>query len=172
MYFRVLILALLLGACQEEIAYHEQFMAESDCYVYQNEIIKQHRKGYTIEFINPSEASGCVKKQLAQTCIIHFSDSLGLESVVMVTKTPEKYIRAVKEWALTYGSKNIRLTHMNEEKNSIELVLSKKYLKPTDTIFHNSNRLYKEILLKKEKSIWKEESSNINPYWPWNNPNQ
>jgi hypothetical protein len=172
MYFRVLILALLLGSCQEKIAYHEQFMDESDCYVYQNEIIKQHRKGYTIEYINPTEASGCVKKQLSQTYIIHFSDSLGLESVVMVTKTPEKYIRAVKEWALTYGSKSIRVTHMNEEKNSIELVLSKKYLKPTDSLFHSSFRPYKEIQLKKEKSIWKEETSNINPYWPWNNPNK
>jgi hypothetical protein len=170
MYFRLLILALLLGACQEEITYHEQFMDECDCYVYQNEIIKQHRKGYTIEYINPTEAGGCVKKQLAQTHIIHFKDSLGLESVVMVTKTPEKYIHVVKEWALIYGSKNIRLTHINEEKNSIELRLSKVYIKPSDTLFHNTYRLYKRIHLKKEELIWKEESSIINPYWPWNNP--
>ncbi len=172
MYFRLLILALLLGACQEEIAYHEQFMDECDCYVYQNEIIKQHRKGYTIEYINPTEASGCVKKQLAQTHIIHFKDSLGLESVVMVTKTPEKYIHVVKEWALIYGSKNIRLTHVNEQKYTIELRLSKVYIKPSDTLFHNTYRLYKRIHLKKEESIWKEESSIINPYWPWNTPNQ
>ena len=172
MYFRLLILALLLGACQEEITYHEQFMDESDCYVYQNEIIKQHRKGYTIEYINPTEASGCVKKQLSQTYIIHFKDSLRLESVVVFSKTPEKYIQSLKEWALTYGSKNMRLSHMKEQKNSIELILSKKYIKPSDTIFHNSYRPYKEILLKKEKSIWKEETSNINPYWPWNTPNQ
>ena len=172
MYFRLLILALLLGACQEEITYHEQFMDECDCYVYQNEIIKQQRKGYTIEYINPTEASGCVKKQLAQTHIIHFKDSLGLESVVMVSKTPEKYIRALKEWALIYGSKNIRLTHMNEEKNSIKLNLSKKYVKRSYTLFHNSYRPYKEIQMKKENSIWVEESSNINPYWPWNNPNK
>jgi len=172
MYFRLLILALLLGACQEEITYHEQFMDECDCYVYQNEIIKQHRKGYTIEYINPTEASGCVKKQLAQTHIIHFKDSLGLESVVMVTKTPEKYIHVVKEWALIYGSKNIRLTHVNEQKNTIELRLSKVYIKPSDTLFHNTYRLYKRIHLKKEESIWKEESSIINPYWPWNTPNQ
>jgi hypothetical protein len=78
----------------------------------------------------------------------------------------------LKEWALTYGSKNMRLSHMKEQKNSIELILSKKYIKPSDTIFHNSYRPYKEILLKKEKSIWKEETSNINPYWPWNTPNQ
>ncbi|MFZ9296632.1 MAG: hypothetical protein ACO259_10565 [Bacteroidia bacterium] len=143
MYFRLLVLALLLGACQEEIAFHEQFMDESDCYVYQNEIIKQQRKGYTIEYINTTEASGCVKKQLGQTHIIHFNDSLGLESVVMVTKTPEKYIRSVKEWALIYGSKNLRLTHMNEQKNSIELRLSKVYIKPSDTLFHNTYRLYK-----------------------------
>jgi hypothetical protein len=172
MYFRLLILALLLGACQEEITYHEQFMDECDCYVYQNEIIKQHRKGYTIEYINPTEASGCVKKQLAQTHIIHFKDSLGLESVVMVTKTPEKYIHVVKEWALIYGSKNIRLTHVNEQKYTIELRLSKVYIKPSDTLFHNTYRLYKRIHLKKEESIWKEESSIINPYWPWNTPNQ
>jgi hypothetical protein len=172
MYFRVLILALLLASCQEKIAYHEQFMDESDCYVYQNEIIKQHRKGYTIEYINPTEASGCVKKQLSQTYIIHFKDSLRLESVVVFSKTPEKYIQSLKEWALTYGSKNMRLSHMKEQKNSIELILSKKYIKPSDTIFHNSYRPYKEILLKKEKSIWKEETSNINPYWPWNTPNQ
>ena len=172
MYFRLLILALLLGACQEEITYHEQFMDECDCYVYQNEIIKQHRKGYTIEYINPTEASGCVKKQLSQTYIIHFKDSLRLESVVVFSKTPEKYIQSLKEWALTYGSKNMRLSHMKEQKNSIELILSKKYIKPSDTIFHNSYRPYKEILLKKEKSIWKEETSNINPYWPWNTPNQ
>ena len=172
MYFRVLILALLLASCQEKIAYHEQFMDECDCYVYQNEIIKQHRKGYTIEYINPTEASGCVKKQLSQTYIIHFKDSLRLESVVVFSKTPEKYIQSLKEWALTYGSKNMRLSHMKEQKNSIELILSKKYIKPSDTIFHNSYRPYKEILLKKEKSIWKEETSNINPYWPWNTPNQ
>ena len=61
---------------------------------------------------------------------------------------------------------------IKEQKNSIELILSKKYIKPSDTIFHNSYRPYKEILLKKEKSIWKEETSNINPYWPWNTPNQ
>jgi len=172
MYFRLLILSLLLVACEEKIAYHEKFMDDSDCFVYQNEIIKQQRKGYTIEYINPTEASGCVKKQLAQTYIIHFKDSLGLESVVMVTKTPEKYIRAVKEWALTYGSKNIRLTHVSEQKNTIELILSKKYVQPTDNIFHNSYRSYKEILLKKEKSIWKEESIKLNPYWPWKTPNQ
>jgi hypothetical protein len=172
MYFRLLVVALLLGACQEEIAYHEQFMDESDCYVYQNEVVKQHRKGYTIEYINPSEASGCVKNQLAQTYIIHFRDSIRLESVVLSSKTPEKYIQSIKEWALTYGSKNIRLTHVNEQKNTIELRLSKVYIKPSDTLFHNTYRLYKQIHLKKEESIWKEESSTINPYWPWNTPNQ
>lgn len=172
MYFRLLVLALLLGACQEEIAFHEQFMDESDCYVYQNEIIKQQRKGYTIEYINTTEASGCVKKQLGQTHIIHFNDSLGLQSVVMVTKTPEKYIRAVKEWALIYGSKNLRLTHMNENKNRIKLMLSKLYSKRSDTLFHNTYRPFKEIQMKKENSIWVEESSRINRYWPWNTPNQ
>ncbi|MEY3050167.1 MAG: hypothetical protein RL365_2205 [Bacteroidota bacterium] len=170
MYFRLLILALLFGSCQEEIAYHEQFMDESDCYVYQNEIIKQQRKGYTIEHINTTEASDCVKKQLGQTHIIHFQDSLGLESVVMVTKTPEKYIQEVKEWALIYGSKNLRLTHMNENKNNIKLILSKLYLKSSDTLFDNRFRPFKEITMKNEHSIWVEESSNINPYWPWNNP--
>lgn len=167
MIYRLFVLSLLLYSCSQQTELSERFMNECDCIVYQDEIIKQHRKGYTIEYINSTEASGCVKKQLAQTHIIHFRDSFGLESVVMVTKTPEKYIRAVKEWALIYGSKNVRLTHTKEEKNKIELNLSKKYVKRSDTLFHNSYRPYKEIQMKKEHSIWVEESSKINPYWPW-----
>lgn len=142
-------------------------MNECDCIVYQDEIIKQRRKGYTIAHIDPSKASGCVKNQLSHTSIIDFEDSLGVESVVVVSKTPEKYIRSVKGWALIYGTKNTRLSHVNEQKQRIQLILSKKYVKPSDTIFHNSYRPYKEILLKKEKSLWSEESSKINPYWPW-----
>ena len=142
-------------------------MNECDCIVYQNEIIKQRRTGYTIEYINPSKASGCVKNQLSHTSIIDFEDSLGVESVVVVSKTPEKYIRSVKGWALIYGTKNTRLSHVNEQKQRIQLILSKKYVKPSDTIFHNSYRPYRKIQLKKEKSLWSEESSKINPYWPW-----
>lgn len=167
MIYRLCVLSLLLFSCGQQTILSDRFMNECDCIVYQNEIIKQRRTGYTIACIDPSKASGCVKNQLSHTSIIDFEDSLGVESVVVFSKTPEKYIQSMKEWALTYGSKNIRLSHMKEQKNSIELILSKKYIKPADTIFHNSYRPYKEILLKKEKSLWSEESSKINPYWPW-----
>jgi hypothetical protein len=167
MIYRLCVLSLLLFSCGQQTELSERFMNECDCIVYQDEIIKQHRKGYTIEYINPSKASGCVKNQLSHTYIIDFEDSLGVESVVVVCKTPEKYIQSIKGWALTYGSKNTRLSHVNEQKQRIQLILSKKYVKPSDTIFHNSYRPYKEILLKKEKSLWSEESSKINPYWPW-----
>ncbi len=167
MIYRLCVLSLLLFSCGQQTELSDRFMNECDCIVYQDEIIKQRRKGYTIAHIDPSKASGCVKNQLSHTSIIDFEDSLGVESVVVVSKTPEKYIRSVKGWALIYGTKNTRLSHVNEQKQRIQLILSKKYVKPSDTIFHNSYRPYKEILLKKEKSLWSEESSKINPYWPW-----
>ena len=167
MIYRLCVLSLLLFSCGQQTELSDRFMNECDCIVYQDEIIKQRRTGYTIAHIDPSKASGCVKNQLSHTSIIDFEDSLGVESVVVVSKTPEKYIRSVKGWALIYGTKNTRLSHVNEQKQRIQLILSKKYVKPSDTIFHNSYRPYKEILLKKEKSLWSEESSKINPYWPW-----
>ncbi len=167
MIYRLCVLSLLLFSCGQQTELSDRFMNECDCIVYQNEIIKQRRTGYTIAHIDPSKASGCVKNQLSHTSIIDFEDSLGVESVVVVSKTPEKYIRSVKGWALIYGTKNTRLSHVNEQKQRIQLILSKKYVKPSDTIFHNSYRPYRKIQLKKEKSLWSEESSKINPYWPW-----
>ena len=167
MIYRLFVLSLLLYSCSQQTEFSERFMNECDCVVYQDEIIKQHRRGYTIAHIDPSKASGCVKNQLSHTYIIDFEDSLGVESVVVVCKTPEKYIQSIKGWALTYGSKNTRLSHVNEQKHSTQLMLSKKYIKPSDTLFHNSYRPYKEIQMKKKNSIWVEESSKINPYWPW-----
>ena len=167
MIYRLCVLSLLLFSCGQQTELSERFMNECDCIVYQDEIIKQRRTGYTIADIDPSKASGCVKNQLSHTSIIDFEDSLGVESVVVVSKTPEKYIRSVKGWALIYGTKNTRLSHVNEQKQRIQLILSKKYVKPSDTIFHNSYRPYRKIQLKKEKSLWSEESSKINPYWPW-----
>ena len=167
MTYRLFVLCFLLFSCNRPVELSDRFMNECDCVVYEDDIIKHPRKGYVISRIDPNKASGCVKTQLSKTSIIDFKDSLGLESVVVVSKTPETYIRSIKDWALTYGSKNIRLSHMKKQKNSIQLMLSKKYINPSDTLFHNSYRPYKKILLKKEKSRWTEESSEINPFWPW-----
>ena len=122
MIYRLCVLSLLLFSCGQQTELSDRFMNECDCIVYQNEIIKQRRTGYTIAHIDPSKASGCVKNQLSHTSIIDFEDSLGVESVVVVSKTPEKYIRSVKGWALIYGTKNTRLSHVNEQKQRIQFV--------------------------------------------------
>lgn len=170
MLFRLLVLFILVGSCQPTPQRDERFMEECDCYVYADEVIKQHRKGYTIEFINKATASGCVRKQLKHTSIIKFLDSLGLESVVVQSKHPENLIHQVKVWSSKFNTERMRLTHVIDRGTTAQVTLSTKYINPKDSIFNNSYRPIIKIHMQKQKSQWVEVKRTKNEYWPWQNP--
>lgn len=170
MTFRLLFLLLFVSSCAPNEPLDQRFMAECDCYVYQKEIMKLPRGGYTIELINKSIASECVLNQLRNTSIVQFKDSLGIESIVLKTKSPEKFINSLQKWAIKYGSKNTRIKHMIVRSKSLQLILGKLYDNPRDSLFHNTFRPYKVIHMKRTHSDWIEDHTNINSYWPWKNP--
>ncbi len=170
MTFRLLFLLLFVSSCAPNEPLDQRFMAECDCYVYQKEIMKLPRGRYTIELINKSIASECVLNQLRNTSIVQFKDSLGIESIVLKTKSPEKFINSLQKWAIKYGSKTTRITHMIVRSKSLKLILGKLYNNSKDSLFHNTFRPYKVIHMKRTYSDWIEDHVKINSYWPWKNP--
>jgi len=148
-------------------------MNECDCFVYEDDIVKQHKKGYTIERVNmeATSASSCVRKQLKNTSIIYFSDTTGTKQLVIESKNPDKLIHEVKKLSLTYGHSPYRLTHVYEiHKNELKVIVGKQYHNKHDTVFNGSYMPFKEINIKKIKAEWIEESIEINPTWPWKTP--
>ena len=145
-------------------------MEECDCYVSTNEITKQHRKGYSIEFINKAKSSGCARKQLKYTSIVKFMDSLGLESVVIKSKHPEHLIRQVKKWSITFHTETMCLTHVVDHGKKVQLTLGKKYENIIDSTFNNTYRPIYKIQMQEQKRQWVEVKRIKNEYWPWQNP--
>ena len=171
MIYRVILLAFLFYSCNRHVELSDRFMNECDCFVYEDDIIKQHKKGYTIERINLQAASSCVRKQLKHTCIIYFTDSIGSKQLVIESKKPDKLIRQTKQLSLHYGHSPYRLTHVYEIRNNeLKLIVGKQYHNNQDTVFNGSYMPFKEVILKRKKTEWIEESIEINPSWPWKTP--
>ena len=142
-------------------------MEECNCFVYQNEIKKEYRKGYSIEFINPNEASSCVKNQLAYTSLIHLMDSIGHNAIVVEAKNPEKFIAILKELNKKWHTIDARITHFYPNKNQLSFIVGKRYVNANDTIFDNTFQPYQRIQLEKVQNEWREKSREINDAWPW-----
>lgn len=142
-------------------------MEESTCFVYQNEIKKEYRKGYSIEFINPNEASGCVKNQLAHTSLIHLVDSIGRNTIVVQAKHPEKFIAVLKELNKKWHTIETHITHFYPHKNQLSIIVGKRYDNKNDSIFHNTFQPFQRIQFEKVQNEWKEKSREINDAWPW-----
>ncbi len=146
-------------------------MNECDCFVYEDEIIKEKKIGYTIERINYHTASSCVRQQLKYTSIIYFTDSIGPEKVVIESKTPDKLISHVKQFSLIYGRPLYRLLHVKElNSTQLKLTIGKQYNNEHDTIFNGRHMPFKEVILTQNKTIWVKESTVVNESWPWKTP--
>lgn len=159
----IILLILLFLSCGKDWTEHERFMSESDCYVYKHEVISESLNDYTIEYIDSSNASECVKTQLNNCYLLNINDSHYLS---VYPKHPKYNLDLIESLIKKYQQPNSRMSSFTRHGNKISLTISKKYINSRDKIFNNQYFEWKFIYLSFNNG-WKTDSTTVTSMWPW-----
>lgn len=158
-----IILTLLLLSCGKDWTEHERFISESDCNVYNHEVISESLNDYTVEYIDTLNASGCVKTQLSNDYLLNIEEGYFIS---VYPKHPKYNIDLIESLRRKYQHPNSRLSSFGRFGNKIILTISKKYINPQDKTFHNQYFEWKFIYLS-NKNGWRADSTKVSSMWPW-----
>lgn len=88
------VLSSIISSClMEEPDRHHLFESISDCSVYEYEVESDSFLFGTVEYIDTSKASGCVKSQLQNKYLLHLNDS----TIVVYRDHPKNHIQKLNK---------------------------------------------------------------------------
>jgi hypothetical protein len=160
----ILLIALLCGCTIGEPERHNDFMSQADCFVYKYEVEDESLGNYRVEYIDTSEASGCVKTFLLDTYLLYDDKSY----IVVSPNHPKYYLKEIEKYKSEYKTDTTRLSGFSlEDDKQLALTVSKEYYNSgkKSTEYHD----WEYIILSKDRNGWKIDSSCKIKMWPWSN---
>lgn len=138
---------------------HDKFMEQSDCNVYVDEVVSEPIAHGKVEFIDTIKASGCVKKQLANTYLLYYDDIY----VAVYNNHPKDNFKLIEQFIRQYHTDSTDLSCFGKWDSVVHLTIAKKCIKPSDnyangkyfdkTIINLSQQDNKWVLTKREELI-------------------
>lgn len=162
----LIIITLILLSCSEDNSYHEKFMSSSDCFVYKREVISESFNKYTVEYIDTSKASGCVKSQLNDVYLLTISSDY---FITVAPNHPANNIYVIESFMKRFNNDSIRLSNFYKERNRVYLTLSRRYQNIQDSSFNNRFMEWKHVFCSKKGKYWKIDSTRLTTLLPWGN---
>ncbi len=155
----------LLNSClMREPDRHRGFESISDCYVYEYEVEADWYLFGTVEYINTSKASRCVKTQLQNTYLLTLKDSI----VVVYGTHPKNNIEIIKKQYQKHFSDTTKLTKFNKYSYGYSITIGRLCKDPSH--FQNNSFVdWKLIKYKEDNLRLKKTEEKILTFWyNWN----
>lgn len=158
--------ACLLSACLTgNSKRHDGFESISDCFVYEYEVKSERHSFGLVESIDTANASGCVKKHLQKTYLLHLN-----HSIVVVNGThPKNTIVEIKKQCIAYLSDSTKVTGFKTHKSGYAVTVG-RLCSDTNHIRHNTYVDWKFVEFEKNNEIFRESGEEVVTIWyDWNN---
>ena len=157
-------LAFLSSCFMGEPDKHDGFESISDCSVYDYEVASDWYLFGTVEYIDTSKASGCVKTHLQNTYLLTLKDSI----VVVYGDHPKNNIDEIKKQYQKHFTDTTKLTDFVKYSDGYSITIGRLY-KDTGHFRNNSFVDWKLIKYKKDNSRFKKTKEEILTLWyDWN----
>ncbi len=99
-------MSLSLSCCMSDTEKHEDFMSRSDCFVYKNEVEVEDYDFGRVEFIDTTEASGCVKTQLSNVYLLYQDTTC----IAVYNQHPKNNIKEIERFKKMYRTDTTQLS--------------------------------------------------------------
>ncbi len=110
----------MISSCtSEEPELHEDFMSRSDCFVYKNQVVVENFDFGRVEFIDRTEVSGCIKKQLANVFLLYQDTTF----IAIYNQHPKNIISDIERFKKKYQTDSTQLSDYKKFNNSISLTI-------------------------------------------------
>jgi bifunctional N-acetylglucosamine-1-phosphate-uridyltransferase/glucosamine-1-phosphate-acetyltransferase GlmU-like protein len=157
-------LAILSSCLRGEPDRHDGFESISDCYVYEYEIQSDSYHFGTVEYIDTSIASGCVKAQLQNTFLLNLKDSI----VVVYGDHPKNHIDEIKKQYQNHLSDTTKLIYFTKTPEGYSITIG-RLCKDLSHFRNNTFVEWKDMEFKEYNSSFKKTEEKILTFWyDWN----
>jgi hypothetical protein len=114
-------------------ALQEDFMAQSDCFVYTNEVKSESISHGHVEYIDTTRASGCAKEQLKNVYLLYY-DTI---CIAVLNQHPRKNFKLIQSLIRNYQTDTTRLAEFVRLDSSIRITVNRKCKEQTNVYHYN-----------------------------------
>jgi len=161
-YLLILSLTIFFSSCRmTEPERHENFMAISDCFVYNYEVKSEPISNGKVEYIDTTIASGCVKRQLKNVYLLYY-DTI---CVTIYNRHPKNNFKQIERFIKLYHSDTTQLSKFSSLNDEIRISVDRLCTDLKDTIDYGKYFEWKDIRFILKDNIWSKKDQAIITIW-------
>jgi hypothetical protein len=158
-YILLFILTVTLYSCRQPDK-HWGFMAQSDCLVYDDEVISEPIAHGHVEYIDTLHESGCAKEQLRNVYLLYY-DSI---CVAVYNQHPRENFSTIEHFIRTYQTDTTRLGDFARFDSSIRITIRRFCKDKEDEQHYGKFKEWREVkfAIRNNEFIKKEDELLVN----------